>query len=152
MPLHALVTHLPLILAGMQAPKPALLLAGLPALKPILLLTAEQSRLPALLLAHQPGRSLAFLLAGGPVQNPAPADPTNGSNGVTLLLAYAKWGALIACAGAALASGGLMAVGSLSNRPDHADRGKRALLWSLGGVVITAIAIPVINTVFGAVH
>jgi hypothetical protein len=42
--------------------------------------------------------------------------------------------------------------GSLSNRPDHADRGKRALLWSLGGVVITAIAIPVINTVFGAVH
>lgn len=92
------------------------------------------------------------VLAAGPVQNPGPADPTNGSNGVTLLLAYAKWGALIACAGAALASGGLMAVGSLSNRPDHADRGKRALLWSLGGVVITAIAIPVINTVFGAVH
>jgi hypothetical protein len=92
------------------------------------------------------------VLAAGPVQNPGPEDPTNGSNGVTLLLAYAKWGALIACAGAALASGGLMAVGSLSNRPDHADRGKRALLWSLGGVVITAIAIPVINTVFGAVH
>ena len=92
------------------------------------------------------------MLAAGPVQNPGPQDPTNGSNGVTLLLAYAKWGALIACAGAALASGGLMAVGSLSNRPDHADRGKRALLWSLGGVVITAIAIPVINTVFGAVH
>jgi len=105
-----------------------------------------------LLLAHLSGRSLALVLAGGPVQNPAPVDPTNGSNGVSLLLAYAKWGALIACAGAALASGGLMAVGSLSNRPDHADRGKRALLWSLGGVVITAIAIPVINTVFGAVH
>ncbi len=64
MPLHALVAHLPLILAGIPAPRPALLL------------TAEQSRLPALLLAHQPGRRLAFLLAGGPVQNPAPADPT----------------------------------------------------------------------------
>ena len=152
MTLHALVTHLPLILAGMPAPKPALLLAVEPSRILALLVTAEQSRLPAVLLAHQSGRSLAFLLAGGPVQNPGPADPTNGSNGVTLLLAYAKWGALIACAGAALASGGLMDVGSLSNRPDQADRGKRALLWSLGGVVITAIAIPVINTVFGAVH
>lgn len=131
-----LATHLPLILDAARVPKP-LLLSGMPTPKPHLLAGAPQD---------------PRLLAGGPVQNPAPADPTNGSNGVTLLLAYAKWGALIACAGAALASGGLMAVGSLSNRPDHADRGKRALLWSLGGVVITAIAIPVINTIFGAVH
>jgi hypothetical protein len=87
-----------------------------------------------------------------PVDNPAPQDPVSGSNGVELLIGYAKWGALIACAGAALVSGGLMAIGSLSNRPDHADRGKRALIWSLGGVVITAIAIPVVNTIFGAVH
>jgi hypothetical protein len=109
--------------------------------------------LPAILAGMPTPRPGSLsVLAAGPVQNPGPQDPTNGSNGVTLLLAYAKWGALIACAGAALASGGLMAVGSLSNRPDHADRGKRALLWSLGGVVITAIAIPVINTVFGAVH
>ncbi len=45
-----------------------------------------------------------------------------------------------------------MAVGQLSSRPDHADRGKRALLWSLGGVVVTAIAIPTLDTIFGAVH
>jgi hypothetical protein len=95
---------------------------------------------------------LLVVAAGGPVQNPAPADPTSGSNGINLLLAYTKWGALIACAGSAVVSGGLMAVGSLSNRPDHADRGKRALVWSIGGVVITAIAIPVINTIFGAVR
>jgi hypothetical protein len=95
---------------------------------------------------------LLVAAAGGPVQNPAPADPTSGSNGINLLLAYTKWGALIACAGSAVVSGGLMAVGSLSNRPDHADRGKRALVWSIGGVVITAIAIPVINTIFGAVR
>jgi hypothetical protein len=86
------------------------------------------------------------------VDNPGPVNPVSGSNGVDLLISYAKWGALIACAGAALVSGGLMAIGSLSNRPDHADRGKRALIWSLGGVVITAIAIPVVNTIFGAVH
>lgn len=45
-----------------------------------------------------------------------------------------------------------MAVGALSNRPDHADKGKRALVWSPGGVVVTAIAIPMINTVFGTVN
>jgi hypothetical protein len=89
--------------------------------------------------------------AGGPVDNPGPASPVSG-NGIDLLLSYAKWGALIACGAAALVSGGLMAVGSLSNRPDHADRGKRALVWALGGVVITAVAIPVVNTIFGAVH
>lgn len=90
-------------------------------------------------------------LAGGPVDNPGPASPVTG-NGVDLLLSYGKWGALFACAAAALVSGAFIAIGSLSNRPDHADKGKRALLYSVGGVVITAIAIPVIDTIFGAVH
>jgi hypothetical protein len=67
-------------------------------------------------------------------------------------MSYAKWGALIACGAAALISGGELAVGQLSNRPDHADRGKRALLWSLGGAIVTAIAIPTLNTIFGSVH
>lgn len=92
---------------------------------------------------------LAFVLVSV-VTNPAPADPTAGSNGISLLISYAKWGALIACAISAVVSGGVMAVGSLSQRPDHVDRGKRALLWSLGGVIVTAVAIPVVNTVFGA--
>jgi len=93
--------------------------------------------------------SHAGLLAAT-VPNPAPADPTSGSQGITLLLSYVKWGALIACGLTALASGGLMAVGSLSNRPDHVDKGKRAFLWALGGVIASAIAIPMVNTVFGA--
>lgn len=105
-----------------------------------------------LMLLDVMAQHVPLMLAGGPVQNPAPADPTGGSNGISLLLAYTKWGALIACGGAAIVSGGLLAVGQLSNRPDHADRGKRALVWSLAGVVVTAIAIPVINTIFGAVH
>jgi hypothetical protein len=86
------------------------------------------------------------------VPNPAPADPTAGSNGVNLLLSYVKWGALIVCGVAALASGGLMAAGSLSNRPDHVDKGKRAFAWAMGGVIASAIAIPMVNTVFGAVN
>lgn len=84
------------------------------------------------------------------IDNPAPKDPTSGSAGINLLVSYAKWGALIACAIASVVSGGLMAVGSLSNRPDHADKGKRALVWSLGGVVVIAIAIPTVNAVFSA--
>ena len=86
------------------------------------------------------------------VPNPDPADPTSGSNALSLLLSYAKWGAVVACAIAAVASGGFLAVGSLSNRPDHADKGKRALIWALGGVVVSAAAIPLVNTVFGAAH
>lgn len=104
----------------------------------------------SLLLSVPDAVSSAVHLVAGPVDNPAPQDPTAGSKGITLLLSYAKWGALIACAIAAVVSGGLMGVGTLSNRPDHADKGKRALVWSLGGVVVVAIAIPVVNTVFGA--
>ena len=90
------------------------------------------------------------VLAATPVTNPDPTSPVS-SSGVKLLLGYAKWGSLIACAVSALASGGLMAFGHLSNRPDAADRGKRALLWSLGGAAVVALAIPTLNTVFGAV-
>ena len=90
------------------------------------------------------------VVAAGPIDNPGPTSPVS-SAGVNLLLGYAKWGSLIACAASALASGGLMAFGHLSNRPDAADKGKRALLWSLGGAAVVALAIPTLNTVFGSV-
>lgn len=90
------------------------------------------------------------LLADGGIPNPDPKDPTNGAEGLSLLFSYAKWGALAACGISALVSGGYMGVGSLSNRPDSVDKGKRALLWSLGGVLVTAIAIPLTNGVFSA--
>ncbi|GAA2522499.1 hypothetical protein [Pilimelia columellifera] len=92
--------------------------------------------------------ALAQVLADVP--NPGPVDPTQGAKGVGLLVSYVKWGVLIACGLSALASGGMMAVGSLSNRPDAVDKGKRALLWSLGGVIVVSVAIPMVNTVFGA--
>ncbi|MCD5316166.1 hypothetical protein [Kineosporia babensis] len=93
---------------------------------------------------------MAVFEAANNVPNPAPLDPTAGSNGVTLLMSYLKWAVLIACGVTCLASGGLMATGSLSNRPDHVDKGKRAFLWGLGGVLAAVIAIPMVNTVFGA--
>lgn len=84
------------------------------------------------------------------VPNPAPADPTGGAKGVSLLVSYVKWGVLIVCALAALGSAGLMAAGNLSNRPETAERGKRAFLWAGGATIAAAIAIPMVNTVFGA--
>lgn len=91
----------------------------------------------------------SYFLAGGPVDDPGVQSPVSGT-GVGLLLGYAKWGSLMACAASALVSGGMIAVGQLSNRPDHGDRGKRALLWSLGGAAVVALAIPTLNTIFGA--
>jgi hypothetical protein len=100
-----------------------------------------------LVLAPAAGHALA-----GVIPNPPPEDPAAGSNGITLLISYVKWGAVIACGISVVASGGLLALGSLSNRPDQADKGKRGLIWSLAGVVVAAIAIPVVNTVFSAAH
>ena len=58
--------------------------------------------------------------------------------------------ALIVMLLAALGSAGLMAAGHLSNRPETAERGKRAFLWAVGSVIAAALAIPLVNTVFGA--
>lgn len=106
-------------------------------------LAVHAAHLPALLSPGAPG--------GGPVNNPGPQSPISG-NGIDKLISYAKYGALIACAVTAAISGGLIAFGQLSNRPDHADKGKKALLWSLGGAGVVALAIPTINLVFGSVH
>jgi hypothetical protein len=87
----------------------------------------------------------------GPSPTPAPVSPVKG-NGVSLLLGYAKWGSLTACGASALISGGTLAIGQHSNRPDMADKGKRALLWSLGGGAVTGLAIPTLNTIISSVH
>lgn len=90
------------------------------------------------------------VLGKGPVHQPKPISPIGG-NGINTLLGYAMWGGIIACAVVALVSGGILAVGQLSNNPGHSDKGKRALLYALGGVAVCAIAIPVLDTVFGTV-
>ena len=86
----------------------------------------------------------------GVVNNPGPVDPTGGSSGINLLISYAKWGAVIACALTGVVSGGMIAVGSMSNRPDVQDRGKKGMIATVLGVIVVAIAIPLVNTVFGA--
>ena len=94
--------------------------------------------------------SMPNLLAGKPVILDPPIESPVSGAGIQLLLGYAKWGSLMACGVAGLVSGGLIAVGQLSNRPDHADKGKRVLLYTLGGVAVVALIIPTLNTVFGS--
>jgi hypothetical protein len=91
------------------------------------------------------------IVVAGTVPDPAPVSPLN-SGALNLLLGYAKWSSFTACGASALISGGALAAGHLSNRPDMADKGKRALLWSLGGGVVTALAIPTLNTIIASVH
>ncbi|ADD45063.1 hypothetical protein [Stackebrandtia nassauensis] len=94
--------------------------------------------------------ALAGLADLGDIPNPKPKDPTGGSKGLNQLISYSKWGVLITCAICAVASGAFMAAGSMSNRPNAVDKGKVSLLWSLAGVIVSAMAIPVVNSVFGA--
>jgi hypothetical protein len=47
-----------------------------------------------MLIQHLALHLPAFLAAGGPVDNPAPVYPV-GSNGIGLLVSYAKYGALV---------------------------------------------------------
>ena len=94
----------------------------------------------------------SFLSFIADVPNPQPVDPTGGSKGIELLLSYVKWGVLIVCGLVALASGGYMAWGSMSDRPEAAHKGKRAFLVSMVGVIAAAIAIPMVNTVFNAAN
>jgi ABC-type Mn2+/Zn2+ transport system permease subunit len=90
----------------------------------------------------------AQILAGVP--NPAPVDPTDGAKGIGLLISYIKWGVLLICALCAVGSFGYMAAGRLQNRPDAAERGKTAFVWSVVATVGVALAIPLINNVFDA--
>ena len=93
--------------------------------------------------------STTHLLAGV-IPNPSPIDPTGGNAGISLIIGIFKWGAILACGLAMLVAAGELAVGAVSHRPDHSDRGKRALGWAIGGAIVAAIAIPIINTVFSA--
>ncbi len=92
----------------------------------------------------------AQILAGVP--NPAPVDPTGGAKAVGLLISYVKWGVLLACALSAVGSFGYMAAGRLQNRPEAAERGKTAFLWSVAATVGVALAIPLLNNVFDAAN
>jgi hypothetical protein len=96
------------------------------------------------------------LLASGPQQvstaaasvpNPSPATPA-AAGAITTLIAWVKWFALVACGASAVIAGGLIAVGSTTQRTGMAERGKTALIWSVIGAVVVAVGIPLVNRAF----
>ncbi|HEY2579891.1 MAG TPA: hypothetical protein VGI74_26560 [Streptosporangiaceae bacterium] len=96
------------------------------------------------LLAHLPGHVSA---AAANVPNPAPLSPAAGG-AITTLIAWVKWLALVACGASAVMAGGMIAIGSTTQRTGLAERGKTALLWSVIGAVVVSIGIPLVNRAF----
>ena len=92
--------------------------------------------------AHHLGAAL-----GANVPNPTPVSPGVGS-AVTTLIAWVKWLALAACGASAVVAGGMIAAGGVTRRAELAERGKAALLWSVGGAVVVGVGIPLVNQAF----
>lgn len=86
--------------------------------------------------------------SAGNIPNPPPASPGPGSGAITALLSWTKWLALAACAGSAVAAGGMIAVGSVTRRSELAARGKTGLAWSVVGAIVVAVGIPLVNHAF----
>jgi hypothetical protein len=81
------------------------------------------------------------------VPNPAPLSPAAGG-AIATLIAWIKWLALAACGASAVMAGGMIAIGSTTQRTGLAERGKTALLWSVVGAVVVGVGIPLVNHAF----
>jgi hypothetical protein len=81
------------------------------------------------------------------VPNPAPLTPA-GAGAISTLIAWVKWLALVTCGASAVIAGGMIAIGSTTQRTGLAERGKTALLWSVIGAVVVAVGIPLVNRAF----
>jgi hypothetical protein len=81
---------------------------------------------------HQPG------LAAG-VPNPAPVAPPGLSGRVSTLLAWWKWGALVAGVFGLIGCGAMMAIGR-RNRSNLAADGATGIPWVLAGLTLIALS------------
>jgi hypothetical protein len=77
-------------------------------------------------------------LAGG-VPNPAPAAPPGLARRVDTLLAWWKWGSLIAGVFGLIACGAMMAIGR-RNRSNLAADGAAGIPWVLAGLTLIALS------------
>ena len=77
-------------------------------------------------------------LAGG-VPNPAPVAPPGLARRVNMLLAWWKWGSLIAGVFGLIACGAMMAIGR-RNRSNLAADGAAGIPWVLAGLTLIALS------------
>ena len=79
--------------------------------------------------------------------DPTPTAPPR-SDVARSLLGWVMWLMLAGCIAGFIAGAGMTAVGSLSERPHVAVRGKTSMLWSVAGAVLIAIGFLVVSTAF----
>lgn len=81
------------------------------------------------------------------VPQPTPQAPTAGVATIMGdLIGYALWGAFGVCALCAVIAGAYIAIGHMSGRPVHREKGLLALFAALGGAAVTGLAIPLTNS------
>ena len=86
--------------------------------------------------------------AAGIIPNPTPTAPV-GSDAISSMIGWIKWGALACCFVSALLAGGMIPLGNTSRRGELAERGKTTLICAVIGSVIVAIACSLVTSSYG---
>ena len=89
-----------------------------------------------------------MLLEAGVIPDPMPTAPV-GSDAVSSLIGWIKWGALACCFVSALLAAGMIPLGNTSRRAELTERGKTTLICAVIGSVIVAIACSLITSSYG---
>jgi hypothetical protein len=89
-------------------------------------------------ISHQADPAPSSDLAGG-VPNPAPVAPPGLASRVNTLLAWWKWGSLVAGVFGLIACGAMMAIGR-RNRSNLAADGAAGIPWVLAGLTLIALS------------
>jgi hypothetical protein len=86
----------------------------------------------------------------GQISNPGPsAAGLPGAAALGTIISWTLYVSLAIVVLAAIASGGAMAIGSMTRNPHLAERGKSTLLWSVLGGIVVGSGITIGNTAFG---
>ena len=82
------------------------------------------------------------------IDNPAPRAPDGVAGTVNTLLAWGKWIAFV-CGVAGLIVSGIMMMLGRRNRSQMSADGAIGLPWVIGGLSVVALAVPIVNNLFG---
>jgi hypothetical protein len=79
------------------------------------------------------------LIQAGPIPNPKPAAPPGLEKPINTILAWGKWGVIVAGVAGLFICGAQMAIGR-KNRSSFAADGASGIPWVLGGLSLAATA------------
>ena len=101
-------------------------------------------------LLHTVTLSMSQALAAVPtdINNPPAVPPQGVEQTVDQLLAWGKWIAFV-CGVAGLIVSGIMMMLGRRNRSQMSADGAIGLPWVIGGLSVVALAVPIVNNLFG---